>query len=239
MSYRKVCLLIAFSAASLGVCKHLQTRSARSANHSVCTGNLKQIGIALLNYHESYGSFPPAYITNKEGKPIHSWRILVAKILEPEKFDNYRFQESWDSPHNLKVAEQVPNYFRCPNSADEDSKGQTSYVAVVGEDTVFPFAEAVKLEDVKDDKDTTILIVEAVETGIFWTEPRDLLISEMSSQIQQDKKNGLSSNDFIGPGMVSVNGLTKRIPPSISGEQLKGMLTISGNERITWPPNEK
>jgi hypothetical protein len=47
-----------------------------------CTNNLKQIGLALLNYDETYKCFPPAYIADKNGKPIHSWRVLILPFLE-------------------------------------------------------------------------------------------------------------------------------------------------------------
>ena len=34
--------------------------------------NLKQIGLALLSYHKDYGSFPPAFVSDGEGKPLYS-----------------------------------------------------------------------------------------------------------------------------------------------------------------------
>ena len=39
---------------------------------AICTNNLKQIGLALYNYQEAYNAFPPAYIADETGRPMHS-----------------------------------------------------------------------------------------------------------------------------------------------------------------------
>ena len=37
----------------------------------------KQLGLALLAYERAYGSFPPAYVADANGKPLYSWRVLI------------------------------------------------------------------------------------------------------------------------------------------------------------------
>jgi hypothetical protein len=70
--------------------------------------NLKQIGLALRNYHDAYGRFPPAYVADGHGPPMHSRRVLILPWLEKrEIYDRYRFDEPWDGPNNRKPHDLV------------------------------------------------------------------------------------------------------------------------------------
>ena len=44
--------------------------------------NLRKSRLALHNYHQANGCFPPAYIADKNGKPMHSWRVLILPYME-------------------------------------------------------------------------------------------------------------------------------------------------------------
>ena len=93
------------------------TRRAR------CVNNLKQIGLAMYNYHDQYGCFPPAYTADEHGRPLHSWRVLLLPYLECEDlYDQLRLNEPWNSPYNQQVLKDsdVPSVFRCPSAVDDE-----------------------------------------------------------------------------------------------------------------------
>ena len=46
-------------------------QAREAARRSTCKNNLKQFGLALHNYHEMHSSFPPAFIADDEGRPMH------------------------------------------------------------------------------------------------------------------------------------------------------------------------
>ena len=54
------------------------------SRRSQCKNNLKQIGLALHNYHEKYQAFPPAYTVDATGKPLHSWRTLILPFVDQQ-----------------------------------------------------------------------------------------------------------------------------------------------------------
>jgi translation elongation factor EF-Tu-like GTPase len=62
--------------------------------------------LAVANYHETYGCFPPAYVADRDGKPMHSWRVLILPFLEQQElYHAYNFAEPWDGPNNRKLME--------------------------------------------------------------------------------------------------------------------------------------
>src|SRR4051812_9073955 len=77
------------------------TGPREASKRTQCKNNLKEIALALHNYHEAYGCFPPAYIADKDGRPMHSWRVLILPYLDEKPlYLKYRFDEPWNGPHN-------------------------------------------------------------------------------------------------------------------------------------------
>ena len=61
-------------------------RSAREpARRNQCKSNLKQIALALQGYAQVHGALPPAYTTDADGKPLHSWRTLILPFMEEQR----------------------------------------------------------------------------------------------------------------------------------------------------------
>ena len=144
---------------------------------SPCRKNLKQIGIALHNYHDDYGTFPPAYVVDETGKPLHSWRVLILPYVEDDGqgkklYEQYDFSQPWYGPHNRRLWDQRPEVYSCPLSSDDETL--TAYAAVVGKPCVFSGAEPMAIADITDGTSNTIIIGEATGAEIRWTEPRDV-----------------------------------------------------------------
>lgn len=170
-----------------------------------CENNLKQIGVALHNYHEKYGSLPPAYVTDKNGKPMHSWRTLILPFMEQKELhDLYDFNEPWDGPHNRLLLRKEPRIFVCPFDYDyqiQNSKsGHTSYLAIVGENTPWKGAEPTKLSDMRDGCCNTILAIDVSNSDVAWTEPRDIKLDAFSEITNPDSATTLSAKHWFPRG---------------------------------------
>ena len=155
-------------------------QSAREAAPRMqCMNNLKQISLALLNYESAYKCFPPPYIAEKNGKPMHSWRVLMLPYLErKDLYEQYDFNEPWDGPNNRKLLAFRPKIFACPSdiNAWEGGGTTTSYVAVVGKNALWRTDKPRNLDEVAASKggvSGTVMLVEVANSGINWTEPRD------------------------------------------------------------------
>ncbi|HEX5443619.1 MAG TPA: DUF1559 domain-containing protein, partial [Pirellulales bacterium] len=202
-----------------------------AARRSQCTDNLKQIGLAMQSYADVYKEFPPAYIADADGKPMHSWRVLILPYLEQEAlYKRYRFDEPWDGPNNSRLAAEMPPVFRCPS--DPAPTNTTDYVAITGPGTMFDGEKSTNFGSIKDGTTNTLMVVESSHAAIPWMEPRDLDANQMSFTVNAPG-NEISSNH---PGVAVVlfaDGHIATLSGSTSPQTVRALVTPSGGEPIT------
>jgi Protein of unknown function (DUF1559) len=191
--------------------------------------------LAVANYHEAYGSYPPAYIADRDGRPIHSWRVLILPYLEQQSlYARYNFAEAWDGPNNRTLAGEIGNiYMRSGLEADQNHS--TSFVAVVGCHTAWPGNTPTKHADLRDGAKNTLLVVEVPDGQFRWMEPRDLEFDRMSFTINDRSGRGLGSR-LGGARVVSANGTVRTLPDNFDPKTLRAMLTADGGEAVPEPP---
>ena len=152
----------------------------------------KQLACALHSYHEVFGTFPPAYTTDANGKPLHSWRVLLLPYLEQHRlYEEIRLDEPWDSPHNSQFHEmalddyffRIPNNYFCPSRPkDEREKGLTPFQMVIGPDTISNGPNCTTLSEITRDTSDVILFVEA-SVPVCWMKPEDLPQSALKNGV--------------------------------------------------------
>jgi Protein of unknown function (DUF1559) len=183
-------------------------RDAReAARRTQCRGHFCGITLALHNYHDVYGCFPPAYVAGPDGTPWHSWRVLLLPFLDESRlYDRYRFDEPWNGPHNWPLVKDVRlELLQCPSRSDHEVTPFTNYVVVVGEGTVFPGADSVSLHQI-DAEQQAVLVAEAAGLEIHWAEPRDLDLAAMSFRVNDPHAPSISSPHPLGALVSYVHG---------------------------------
>lgn len=189
---------------------------------------LRNIGVALHNYHSEYGSFPPAVIVDPETGHRHSWRIVLLPYLDhAAAFRQYRFDEPWNSAANLEL--QDISIFTSPCDDEARKNHWTSAAAVVGQHTMWPESGSRTVDDVnniRDESAQTILTVEVANSGIHWMEPRDLHFDTMNFRIDNQDAAGIGSCDQAGPQALLVNGRVHTLDRKTDAAPLQSMLII-------------
>lgn len=94
-----------------------------AARRSQCRNNFKQIGLALHNYHDTHGSFPPGYISvvgpggpADDRGPGWGWAAMVLPYLEQANVhQQIRFDRDITDPLNAAIRATSLSIFRCPS----------------------------------------------------------------------------------------------------------------------------
>jgi hypothetical protein len=207
--------------------------SARgAAARMTSTNNLKQIMLAMHNYHDVYRHFPAAYGMKKDGTKLLSWRVYLLPYLEEAPlYDQFHLDEPWDSEHNKKLISKMPKVFASPSLPEElAKKGMASYVGPVGEKTIFEGSEGTSLSKILDGSSNTIAILEAdADHAVIWTKPDDLKID------WKEPKKGL---EFWKSGTSSVflsafcDGSVRAVSEKIDAALLKKLLQKDDGEPV-------
>jgi prepilin-type processing-associated H-X9-DG protein len=214
-----------------------------AARRAQCTNNLKQIGLAMHNYHEQYGTFPPAFIPDENGKPKHSWRVLLLPFIDKEYesfYSQYRFDEPWNSPHNTELAEKMPPVYvyGCPSGPSVIATGLTSYAMLVGPHAISDGPNGRKKSDITDGLSNTIMVVEVAGAGINWLEPRDLNVDKMTFHIRhpgRPSETGQTDISSYHPAVANVlfcDGSVRSLSDDIDPKILEALTTIDGSDAV-------
>lgn len=225
-------ITLALAACPASVWYYFGVLRSIDANRGVdCRAHFAWLYRAIRVYHEKYGKLPPAYVADKNGKPMHSWRVLLLETTgdnrSMELYRAYRFDEPWDGPHNRQLLDKMPSYYACPNDVHgpADRNRLANYVVIVGPNTVFHGANSIAIADTAGFDSATIVIAETVP-GIPWLEPRDLEFDKMSFEINDPAKQGIASKDMWGPTVVLLNGKIERLLVDSDPALIKSMITV-------------
>jgi type II secretory pathway pseudopilin PulG len=203
-----------------------------AARRMSCSNNLKQIALALHNYHDTHGSLPPAYMTDEDGNPTVSWRVLILPFLEANHvYDAIDIQQPWDSPANAVLMDtQIPTY-NCPSSTDAVSTN-TTYMVVTGPQTLFPGARAMRFRDVTDGLSTTIAVVEVEGQGVHWAAPHDLDMQTLQMALDTGQVGQMGSRHHGGIQVALGDGSVRFLANGVDPVVLEAMLTATGGEDV-------
>lgn len=223
-----VAQFVAPSPLAIGLLLPAVQKVREAAARTQAMNNLKQIGLAMYGYHDTYSRLPTAAITDKNGKPLLSWRVAILPFLEQEAlYQQFKLDEPWDSEHNLKLSKMMPKVFADPRVQAPPS--MTYYKVFVGKDTPFPSSgKGNNALAITDGTSNTIMAV-AGGDPVIWTKPDD---------IPFDPKKPLPdlSQPFHEVLAAFCDGSVRVLSGSmLKPDTLKALITARGGEIINNP----
>ena len=132
---------------------------------------------------------------------------LLPFIEQDPLYARFKLDEPWDSPHNIKLLDQIPITYVDPNQPDLGNK--TTYLAPIGPGSIFGSNKRMRFRDVTDGTANTIMIIQAGgDKAVPWTKPEDL---------KYDLKNPAGSMGDIGEKLIALfaDGSVQTLPVNI------------------------
>jgi len=170
-------------------------QAREAARRTQCKNNLKQIGLALHNYHDTFLTFPPGYISrdvtrmepaSAETGPGFSWATMILPMLEQGNvYSSLDFSQDAIDPVNIAVGSLYLPAFRCPTDPGPDRfslpnrllLGTSNYVGIYGYGSitmmpgdgngVFYRNSRIRFRDITDGTSNTICVGERMHAHDF------------------------------------------------------------------------
>lgn len=210
--------------------KLVGSSSRRGVGNASILHSLKHIALAMHNFHDVHGFFPPQALANSDGERLLSWRVLILPYLgEQALYQQFHLEEPWDSEHNRTLVGKMPDVFRVPDGAVPDAKsGFTRFVAPLTENSVFGRrGSAVSIPEILDGTSNTLMVVTAApDKAVPWTKPADIEI---------DPKKPLAS--IVGEPLTRLqacmcDGSARDYAKTISADVFNALFSMNGKEVI-------
>lgn len=201
-----------------------------AADHIRLTNNMRQLGLALHNYHDSMGHLPRD-INDGEGKVLLSWRVELLPYLEQnDLYARIDRTKAWDDPVNKKLWDEMPDVLKVPaRPAKEKHETFLQTFRTVNwlgkEDPWQVDTHPTTLNDVTDGTSRTAAVFE-MEEATNWMKPSD--------PIFDPKKLAKIGNPKTGKaGVIMLDGAVRTIDAKkYTGEKLAALVTVNSGDDV-------
>lgn len=231
-------LLVATPLVLIGLLLPAIGAAREAARRTVTNNNLRQIGLGVYNYHDSFKSIPLAGTPDPKHGVNMSWRVRLLPYIGQEAMrDQIDFRQSWENAPNNQFHDQMPATYRQPSQDAE--RRQTQYVVFTHEGQVkgaapltqgtvwFHPTKQREFAHCPDGVANTIMVVEAdPDRAVPWMKPADLQLDP------RNPKAGVGNHRRGGFAAVMGDGSVRFISNRISDEVMLKLILCNDGQRI-------
>ena len=232
-------------------------QSARSAaRRAQSANNMKQIALALHNYHETHGEFPVGTHPNQDLKPDKrlSWLTEILPFIEQAAlYDSVDFGKAWDDPANAAPIRTRIQLLQNPGRVPSNDEYQPAHyvgIAGLGEDApelpvtskragAFGYDRKTRIRDILDGTSNTMGVTESNKDFGAWGAGGKATIRALTEKPYIDGPDGIGGPYPGGLNVMMLDGSVRFVSKNIDPSVLEAMSTIRGGEVVRDIPTHR
>ena len=224
-------------------------QAREAARRTQSKNNLKMMGLAMHNYHDTFNKFPRGTVENDDLEPDErlSWGYSILPYLDQANLYNQLDAESgWEAESNLPGVEIAVPVFQNPSQPGQRQNPSASdYVAMagVGEDAallenndpmagIFGYNRDCGIRDITDGTSNTIMITDSSEPNASFLAGGKATIRSFSQSPYLNGPDGIGSPHTGGVQMLLADGSVRFVSVNIDESVLEALATKAGGEAI-------
>ncbi len=224
-------------------------QAREAARRTQSKNNLKQIGLAMLNYHDVYNKFPRGTVENSKLEPEErlSWVVSLLPFIEQAAMYNAIDQKSgWESETNEPLSNIAMPALQNPSQTrPAGMPGSMDYVAIGGigpnaaalpksdnKAGIFGYDRETRFRDITDGTSNTIAVTDSSDPNPSFMRGGKMSIKSFSQQPYVNGPDGIGSPHTGGFQVLMADGSVRFVSENIDPSVLEALATMHGGEII-------
>ena len=224
-------------------------QAREAARRTQSKNNLKQIALALHNYHDVYNHFPAGSKENEKLKPNKrfSWLAKVLPFIEQANlYERLDMDVAWNDEENRDfVNVNIPTFTHPTYGVNPDKPGTTHYagMAGVGKDAaelannhpragIFGHNRKTRIRDILDGTSNTIMIMEVSDDHGPWAAGGNATYRGLTKKPYINGPDGIGGPSPGGANFGLGDGSVRFISENIDPKVMEALSTKAGGEVI-------
>lgn len=245
---------ITITAVAVAVLLPAVQKAREAARRSSSKNNLKQIALALHNYHDTHGSFPSGNVSvaGLEPKERLSWMASILPFIEQNAlYQKINFKKGWEDDGNPRWAQLRLQVYQNPqvNVKKKPKYGTTHYVGIAGvgkkslttakrdkNNGIFGYNRKTRLRDITDGTSNTIMVAEASKNFGPWASGGPATIRAFTKKPYINGPDGIGGPWSGGGFQVSfADGSVRFLSAKTDPKIIEAIATMGGGEVVRLP----
>ena len=224
-------------------------QAREAARRTQSRNNLKQIALALHNYHDTHNQFPDGTVENEDLEPDErlSWQYSILPFIEQADVYNQIDPEAgWESESNQAALQQAVPVFQNPSQSgnhENPSAGDYVGMAGVGKDAallpardkkagIFGYNRKTGIRDITDGTSNTIMVTDASTPNVSYLAGGSATILGFSQSPYLNGPDGIGSPHAGVVQILLADGSVRAVSVDIDEAVLEALATKAGGEVV-------